>query len=104
MRTSRLALIAASLAAGAGMLRCGGERSTTPTAVTLAPAPTPTPTPSATPTPSPNAGTQGCRLNPRSECSLPGGGGCCKQESDRLGEFVELSIRDVQAARPELFD
>jgi len=38
------------------------------------------------------------------DCSPRGGGGCCKQESDRFGEFVELSIHDVQAQRPELFN
>ena len=84
---------------GAAALHCGGEKSTAPTAVTP-PAPTPTPTP--TPSPSPSA--LGCRLPPQPECSEHGGGGCCKRETDELGEFVELAIRDVQAQRPELFD
>ena len=94
--------MAAALMGAAGMLRCGGEKGTSPTVVTLAPAPTPTPTP--TPLPSPSAGAQGCRLPPQPECSEHGGGGCCKRETDELGEFVELAIRDVQAQRPELFD
>jgi hypothetical protein len=100
MRDRKAILMAVALFAAAGMLRCGGEKSTAPTAVTLAPAPTPTPTP--TPSPSPSA--QGCRLTPQPECSEHGGGGCCKRESDELGEFVEMAIRDVQAQRPELFD
>jgi len=102
MRDTRTTLIAAALLAATGMLRCGGQKATAPTTVT--PTPLPTATPTATPSPSPSAGAQGCRLPPQPECSEHGGGGCCKRESDELGEFVELAIRDVQAQRPELFD
>jgi len=93
-------LVGVGLAFAASLPGCGGgDKGTSPTVVTPTPSPTPTPTP--TPAPSPSA--QGCRLSAMPECSPPGGGGCCRQESDRLGEFVELSIRDVQAQRPELF-
>jgi hypothetical protein len=30
--------------------------------------------------------------------------GCCRQQTDTLGEYVERAIRDVQASRPEMFN
>lgn len=78
---------------------CGGDSPTTPP---------PSPPPVATtpsPSPSPSAPTtQGCSLPAMPECSPPGGGGCCKPGADRLGEFVELAIRQVQQDHPEWFD
>lgn len=84
-----------------GLPGCGSNKSTTPTVVAT---PTPSPTPSPSPTPAPSPTLQSCRLTAMPECSKEGGGGCCKRETDALGEAVELSIRDVQALRPDLFN
>lgn len=100
-KTSVLALVA--LAFMTGLPGCDNNKSTSPTVVaTATPSPSPTPSPSTTPTPSPSL--QSCNLAGQPECSLPGGGGCCRFESDRLGEFVEQAIRDVQGRRPDLFN
>ena len=98
-KTSVLALGAVTFLAG--LPGCGNNKSTSPTVVATA---TPTPTPSPSPTPTPSPSLLSCNLAGQPECSLRGGGGCCRTESDRLGEFVELSIRQVQAQRPELFN
>lgn len=109
---TRLIPVVTAIALSAGVAGCGGgggNSNLTPTAVatpTPAPTPAPSPTPSATPTPSPASFS--CPLPPRDDCSAPEGPagvfGCCRQRGDELGEFVYLASRDVQAARPELFD
>lgn len=94
-------LVLGVLGLSTGLPGCGSNKSTTPTVVAT---PTPSPTPSPSPTPTPSPSIQSCGLAAQPECSRPGGGGCCRTESDRLGEFVEMAIRDVQARRPDLFN
>jgi hypothetical protein len=95
MRQTAFLLTALALA---GLPGCGkGSPTTPPSPIVVA---TPTPSPSPTPTASPT--TLSCTLPAAtSDCRHDG---CCRQQSDQLGEFVEQAIRDVQAQRPEIFN
>jgi hypothetical protein len=95
MRQTAFMLAALALA---GLPGCGKDSPTTPPSPVVVA--TPTPSPSPTPTPSPT--TLSCTLPPAtSDCRHDG---CCKQQTDQLGQWVEFAIRDVQAERPTLFN
>lgn len=103
-RSKRISVhLLAALALAGTLPGCGGDEPATPVAAAT-PAPSPSPTPTATPSPT----TLGCNLAAMPDCSRPEGPrgvfGCCRQDRDQLGEFVELAIRDVQMMNPSLFD